>query len=90
MSAKAANTTFLAYCGTQSIYCPSAGPPISVSNLTLLNLPIFSTQALCVSWEGAVPSAGAGGPKAKVVTDFSTHQCCNNASFVSVFLGKSC
>lgn len=23
-------------------------------------------------------------------SDFSTHQCCNNASFVSVFLGKSC
>lgn len=68
MSAKAANTTFLAYCGTRSIYCPSAGPPISVSNLTLLNLSIFSTQALCVSWEGAVPSAGARGPKARVVT----------------------
>lgn len=68
MSAKVAGTTFLAYCGTRSIYCPSAGPPVSVSNSTLLNLPIFSTQALCVSWEGAIPSAGAGGLRARVVT----------------------
>lgn len=62
--------------------------------LTLPNLPVFSDQAesgplhlegrsrpICCRWWA--PSQGSA-------CDFSTHQRCNNASFVSVFFRKSC